>query len=33
MLANDDQALAEKLRGFRAKQAESVAAARLPELS
>ena len=33
MLALDDRALAEKLRGFRAKQVESVAAAKLPELS
>jgi 5-(carboxyamino)imidazole ribonucleotide mutase len=33
MLAIEDPALTEKLRAFRAKQAESVAAARLPELS
>src|SRR5687767_7260475 len=33
MLAIDDQSLADKLRAFRAKQAETVAAARLPELS
>jgi 5-(carboxyamino)imidazole ribonucleotide mutase len=33
MLALDDKALAEKLRAFRAKQVESVAAAKLPELS
>lgn len=33
MLANEDKTLADKLRAFRAKQAETVAAARLPELS
>lgn len=33
MLAIEDKALADKLRAFRAKQAEAVAAARLPELS
>src|SRR6187401_2346100 len=33
MLALDDKALADKLRAFRAKQVESVAAAKLPELS
>ena len=33
MLALEDRALAEKLRAFRAKQVESVAAAKLPELS
>ena len=33
MLATTDAALAERLRAFRAKQAETVAAARLPELS
>lgn len=33
MLANADHALAERLRAFRAKQADSVAAARLPDLS
>ena len=33
MLALDDRALAEKLRSFRANQVESVAAAKLPELS
>ena len=33
VLALDDQALAGKLRAFRAKQVEAVAAAKLPELS
>ena len=33
MLAIEDKALAERLRAFRAKQVEAVAAARLPELS
>jgi 5-(carboxyamino)imidazole ribonucleotide mutase len=33
MLAIEDARLAERLRAFRAKQAESVAAAKLPELS
>jgi 5-(carboxyamino)imidazole ribonucleotide mutase len=33
MLATEDRALAERLRAFRAKQAETVAAAKLPELS
>ena len=33
MLALEDAGIAEKLRAFRAKQVESVAAARLPELS
>lgn len=33
MLALEDPALAERLRGFRAKQAETIAAAKLPELS
>jgi 5-(carboxyamino)imidazole ribonucleotide mutase len=33
MLAIEDRSLAERLRAFRAKQAESVAAAKLPELS
>src|SRR5688572_33281703 len=33
MLAIEDKTLADKLRAFRAKQAETVAAARLPELS
>ena len=33
MLAIEDEALAGKLRAFRSKQAEAVAAARLPELS
>ena len=33
MLALEDRALAEKLRAFRAKQVESIAAAKLPELS
>jgi 5-(carboxyamino)imidazole ribonucleotide mutase len=33
MLAIEDRALADRLQAFRAKQAESVAAAKLPELS
>ena len=33
MLAIEDKALAERLRAFRVKQADAVAAARLPELS
>jgi phosphoribosylcarboxyaminoimidazole (NCAIR) mutase len=33
VLALGDRALAEKLNAFRAKQVESVAAAKLPELS
>ena len=33
MLAMEDKALADRLRAFRAKQIETVAAARLPELS
>jgi hypothetical protein len=33
MLAIEDAGLAERLRAFRAKQAESVAASKLPDLS